>query len=39
MHRIRLYLSFESQALFAAALAFLFCRAVILGFMQCSPKP
>jgi hypothetical protein len=39
MHRIRLYLSFESQALFAAALAFLFCGAVILGFMQCSPKP
>jgi hypothetical protein len=33
MHRIRLYLSFESQAVFAAALAFLFCGAVILGFM------
>jgi hypothetical protein len=33
MQRIRSYLSFESQALFAAALALLFCGAVILGFM------
>lgn len=29
--RIRSYASFESQALFVAALAFLFCGAVILG--------
>jgi hypothetical protein len=33
MRRIQSYLSFETQVLFAAALAFLFCRAVILGFM------
>jgi hypothetical protein len=34
MHqRIWPYLSFESQAIFVAALAFLFCGAVILGIM------
>jgi hypothetical protein len=33
MQRIRSYLSLESQALFAAALALLFCGAVMLGFM------
>jgi len=33
MERLRLYVSFESEALVIAALAFLFCGAVILGFM------
>ncbi len=34
MHkRIRSYVSFESQALVVAGLAFLFCGAVIMGFM------
>ena len=33
MQRIRPYLSFGNDAVFAAALAFLFCGAVILGFM------
>jgi len=27
------YISYESEAFFAAGLAFLFCGAVILGFM------
>jgi len=31
--RIRSYISFENEALFVAALAFLFCGGVILGFM------
>jgi hypothetical protein len=31
--RIRSSISFENEALFVAALAFLFCGAVILGFM------
>jgi hypothetical protein len=31
--RIRSYISYENEALFAAALAVLFCGAVILGFM------
>jgi hypothetical protein len=30
---IRSYISYENEALFVAALAFLFCGAVILGFM------
>jgi hypothetical protein len=33
IQRIRSYISYESEALIAAALAFLFCGAVILGFM------
>lgn len=33
IQRIRSYISYESEAIFAAALAFLFCGAVILGFM------
>jgi hypothetical protein len=32
-HRIRSYISFENEALFVAALAFLFCGGVILGLM------
>jgi hypothetical protein len=31
--KIRSYLSFENEALVVATLAFLFCGAVILGFM------
>ena len=31
--RMQSYISFENEALFVAALAFLFCGAVILGFM------
>jgi hypothetical protein len=31
--RIRSYVSYENEALFAAALAFQFCGAMILGFM------
>lgn len=30
---IRSYISYENEALFVAALAFLFCGAVILGLM------
>jgi hypothetical protein len=33
IQRIRSYLSFENEALLVAALAFLFCGAVVLGFM------
>jgi hypothetical protein len=33
MQRIRSYVSYGNEAAFAAALAFLFCGAVILGFM------
>jgi hypothetical protein len=33
VQRIRSYISFENEALLVAALAFLFCGAVILGFM------
>ncbi|WP_262273213.1 hypothetical protein [Microvirga yunnanensis] len=33
MQRIRSYLSQGNEAVFATALAFLFCGAVILGFM------
>jgi hypothetical protein len=33
VQRIRSYISYENEALFAAALAFLFCGAVILGVM------
>jgi hypothetical protein len=33
MDRLRRYVSFENEALVIAALAFLFCGAVILGFM------
>jgi len=33
LERLRLYVSFENEALVIAALAFLFCGAVILGFM------
>jgi len=33
LRRMLSYLSFESEALVVAALAFLFCGAVILGFM------
>ena len=33
LERLRLYISFENEALVIAALAFLFCGAVILGFM------
>jgi len=31
--RIKPYISYENEAIFIAALAFLFCGAVILGFM------
>ncbi len=31
--RMRSYISFENEALLVAALAFLFCGAVVLGFM------
>jgi hypothetical protein len=33
VQKIRSYISYENEALFVAALAFLFCGAVILGFM------
>jgi hypothetical protein len=33
VQRIRSYISYENEALFIAAMAFLFCGAVILGFM------
>ena len=33
MSRIKSYISFESEALAVAGLAFLFCVAVILGFI------
>ncbi len=33
VQKIRSYISFENEALFVAALAFLFCGAVILGLM------
>lgn len=33
INRMKSYLSFENEALFAAALAFLFCGAVVLGFI------
>lgn len=33
LERLRLYVSFENEALVIAALAFLYCGAVILGFM------
>jgi hypothetical protein len=33
VQRIRSYISYESEALFVAAMAFLFCGAVILRFM------
>jgi hypothetical protein len=33
VQRFRSYISFENEALLVAALAFLFCGAVILGFM------
>jgi hypothetical protein len=33
VQRIRSYISYENEAIFVAALAFLFCGAVILGFM------
>jgi hypothetical protein len=33
LKRIGSYLSYENEALVVAALAFLFCGAVILGFM------
>jgi hypothetical protein len=33
LQRIRSYISYGNETLFAAALAFLFCGAVILGFM------
>jgi len=33
VQRIRSYISFENQTLFVAALGFLFCGAVILGFL------
>jgi hypothetical protein len=33
LQRIGSYISYENEALLVAALAFLFCGAVILGFM------
>lgn len=33
IQRIRPYISYENEALVVAAMAFLFCGAVILGFM------
>ena len=33
LKRIRTYVSYETEALVVAGLAFLFCGAVILGFM------
>lgn len=33
LKRMRSYVSFENEALVVAGLAFLFCGAVILGFM------
>jgi hypothetical protein len=33
VQRIRSYISYENEALFVAAMAFLFCGAVILGLM------
>jgi len=33
LKRIRSYVSYENEALVVAGLAFLFCGAVILGFM------
>jgi hypothetical protein len=33
IQRIRSYISYENEAIFVAALAFLFCAAVILGLM------
>ena len=33
IQRIRSYISYENEAILVAALAFLFCGAVILGFM------
>jgi hypothetical protein len=33
IQRIGSYISFQNEALFVAALAFLFCGAVILGFL------
>jgi hypothetical protein len=33
IHRIGSYFSYENEAIFVAALAFVFCGAVILGFM------
>lgn len=33
IERVKSYISFENEALLVATLAFLFCGAVILGFM------
>jgi hypothetical protein len=33
VQRVWSYLSYENEAIFVAALAFLFCGAVILGFL------
>ncbi len=33
LQKIRLYLSYENEVLVVAALAFVFCGAVILGYM------
>jgi hypothetical protein len=33
LQKIKLYLSYENEALVVAALAFVFCGAVILGYM------
>lgn len=33
IQRIRSYISYENETILVAALAFLFCGAVILGFM------
>jgi hypothetical protein len=33
IQRMRSYISYENEALFVAAMAFLFCGAVILGFI------
>ena len=33
VQRIRSYISYENEAVFVAAMAFLFCGAVILGVM------
>lgn len=33
VQRLRSYISYENETLFVAALAFLFCGAVILGLM------
>jgi hypothetical protein len=33
IERIRSYVSYENEAIFIAALAFLFCGAVVFGYM------